>query len=479
MADDLGNFVDGYTLALGNETDGRTLALGNSAGDLVDTPITTGLLGYLKNTYSPLILLGFDETSGTTAVDSSGNGNDFTYGGSFALEVPEIFSAGLGADFDGSNASANRSQSDITTTNDAYTLLVCHRRGVSAASRVFDAEGTGRFILGVTASNEMSIFDSVGFQVSGRILATDGEYLHAAVVNDSIVDLYENGLFFEQVAAAGKPGRLVNADATFGGNYSTPTNSRTAGQYFLGALFDSAHTDADQYDIAQQSGAVPTEGHYYKEVIDEELLAANECAAFHAFWETAGTQAIDVSGKGNHGTYTSSPTLGEAPVAEGFLYSADFDVFSSTCLTLSTSIDVATDNFTCAGAVDSNTATLQGLVIFGGVNNYIGMWQHGLSVRLTIKNVDGYYAEEEVTRPSGAYSFALRRDGDTVSWWVNGTKQTDIDLAGETLSSDTRHVFFSWGNNGVGNWNGRGNHLGTFDAALTDAQCARLSEGTV
>ena len=46
MADDLGNFVDGYTLALGNETDGRTLALGNSAGDLVDTPITSIITYY-------------------------------------------------------------------------------------------------------------------------------------------------------------------------------------------------------------------------------------------------------------------------------------------------------------------------------------------------------------------------------------------------------------------------------------------------
>jgi len=363
--------------------------------------------------------------------------------------------------------------------SDAYTVLVCHRRGVSSAGRFFDARGTGRFILGVTASNEIRIYDSAGWQVSGRILTTDGEYLHAAVVNDSIVDLYENGLFFEQVAAAGKPDRLVNADATFGGSYSTPANSRTAGQYFLSALFDSAHTAAEQYAIAQQIGTVPPEGHYYKEVIDEELLAANECAAFHAFWETAGTQAIDVSGNGNHGTYMSSPTLGEDPVAEGFLYSADFDVFSSTSLTLSTSIDVATDNFTCAGAVDSNTATLQGLVVFGDNNNYIGLWQHGSLVRLTIKNVDGFYAEEQVTRPSGAYSFAMRRDGDTVSWWINGTKQTDIDLTGVTFLSDTRHVFFKWGHNGVGNWDGRGNHLGTFDAALTDAQCARLSEGTV
>jgi len=90
MADDLGNFVDGYTLALGNETDGRTLALGNSAdgrtlalgnsaGDLVDTgsatwtPADISLAAWIDPSDSTTVTLSGGEIQQID--DKSGNGN--------------------------------------------------------------------------------------------------------------------------------------------------------------------------------------------------------------------------------------------------------------------------------------------------------------------------------------------------------------------------------------------------------------------
>ena len=213
---------------------------------------------------------------------------------------------------------------------------------------------------------------------------------------------------------------------------------------------------------------------YYKEVIDEELLAANECVAFHSTWETAGTQAIDVSGKGNHGTYVDSPTLGEDPIAEGFLHSMGG---TDGYLDLSTSIDIS-DDFTIAGFAEPASGFGKGLVRIGGGSNYIGIFQSSGNLRLAENNgtSDSFFA---VSQPASAFGWCMRRAGDSLEMWIDGASVGTLDISGQVYAATTAIAIKTWGHVGVGNWGNRVQHHGTFDAALTDAQCARLSEGTV
>lgn len=56
-----------------------------SAGGGGSTPITSPALADEITSLSPLVYLKLDDTSGTTAVDSSGNGRDGTYAGTYTL----------------------------------------------------------------------------------------------------------------------------------------------------------------------------------------------------------------------------------------------------------------------------------------------------------------------------------------------------------------------------------------------------------
>ena len=214
---------------------------------------------------------------------------------------------------------------------------------------------------------------------------------------------------------------------------------------------------------------------YYEEVIDEELDAADECVAFHPLWETEGTQAIDVSGKGNHGTYVDSPTLGEDPIAEGFLHSiagtgqARIEVASGV-------VDISAD-FTIAFTISGGNYN-EGVFYFGtGASNRIDCFL--IASNLRVFAGDGTLQLNVNASNGFAASYCVRWESTArrITIWKDGVQDVQGASAGLVITSSTegelRHSL-AFPNSTIGF-----QHHGIFDAALTDAQCARLSEGTV
>jgi len=214
---------------------------------------------------------------------------------------------------------------------------------------------------------------------------------------------------------------------------------------------------------------------YYKEVVVDELDAADECVAFHPLSETAGTQASDVSGKGNHGTYVDSPTLGEDPLSEGFLHSiggtgqARIEVASGV-------VDISAD-FTIAFAISEGNNS-EGVFYFGtGASNRIDCFL--ISDHLRVFAGDGT-RQLNVNASNGfAAGYCVRWESTArrITIWKDGVQDAQGASAGHVITSSTegelRHSL-AFPNSTIGF-----QHHGIFDAALTDAQCARLSEGTV
>jgi len=214
---------------------------------------------------------------------------------------------------------------------------------------------------------------------------------------------------------------------------------------------------------------------YYKEVIDEELDAADECVAFHPLSETAGTQALDVSGKDNHGTYVDSPTLGEDPLSEGFLHSiggtgqARIEVASGV-------VDISAD-FTIAFTISGGNSN-EGVFYFGtGVSNRIDCFLIGDNLRVFAG--DGTLQHNVNASDGFAASYCVRWESTAkrTTIWKDGVQDAQGTRPGLVITSSTegelRHSL-AFPNSTIGF-----QHHGIFDAALTDAQCARLSEGTV
>ena len=214
---------------------------------------------------------------------------------------------------------------------------------------------------------------------------------------------------------------------------------------------------------------------YYEEVVDEELLAADECVAFHPLSETAGTQASDVSGKDNHGTYVDSPTLGEDPLSEGFLHSiggtgqARIEVASGV-------VDISAD-FTIAFTISGGNNN-EGVFYFGtGVSNRVDCFLINDNLRVFVG--DGALQHNVNASDGFAASYCVRWESTAkrTTIWKDGVQDAQGTSAGLVLTSSTegelRHSH-AFPNSTIGFQD-----HGIFDAALTDAQCARLSEGTV
>jgi len=138
MADDLGNFVDGYTLALGNETDGRTLALGNevggralalgnSAGDLVDTSASIqapDFAGVQRYEWSADNLDFLDGDPVSTWADVGGEGNDVTASGSARPTYREDVGGYPAVEFDGlDDFLASVATLDLTSGYETFAVL--------------------------------------------------------------------------------------------------------------------------------------------------------------------------------------------------------------------------------------------------------------------------------------------------------------------------------------------------------------------
>ncbi|QDV78174.1 LamG domain-containing protein [Botrimarina mediterranea] len=300
-----------------------------------------------------------DETSGTTAVDSSSTGNDGTYTGGVTLNEsgPYPGDGAVAADFDGADDAVevpNESLYDITGP-----ITVAAWFKIDAFDHHFQtiiAKGDSAWRISRDASTNFLHFACTGLShvsLYGDIEVNDGAWHHVAGVYDgSEIRLYVDG--------------RLDVSHTSTGSISTNDHPVTIGRNaqvsqrnWEGGLFD-----ARVYNVA---------------------LSHAEIAELHGLvgqWkldETSGTVATDSSGKARHGTYQGSPTLAAAGPGSGSL-AASFDGVDDR-VSLPTIDDTFENGVTIAGwmrpTAAKNFAKLMQLSI--GTSNAIDLGRRGTS----------------------------------------------------------------------------------------------------
>jgi len=458
--------------------------------------VTQGLLSNWAAAYSPTVLLGLDETSGTTAEDSSGNGHDGTYSGTYTLGEPGLYTKDKeGVDF----ADNTISYVDLTpypAIGPDHSITVIHRPDfIFSFTYMFDSDGAGggRVALATKSgggSTGMGYIYGVKIVPSAYKIGEGSEAMWSLRL-DSVNDegtVFMNGLPFFNGAYA--------SDITTG---TTKTNlginhegsgGESSGLYSLFMHCDSVLSNADFYQ--QWLDVTDGQEHYFKETIIDDLgLAtlgtAGSVVCHLPLWETAGAQAVDVSMNENHADFIGGPTLGADPVVSGFVSSVTMG--NGESIEQTGAVDVATSSVTMAGAIrhpageDMQSRSTEAVAgIFNSDPNAGRFW-------VFIPSGGGVGAQmrdgtTSITFTDGAlnagqtWAYCLRYDAvaNTLALWVDGSKIGEVDVSSLSLPQTDHFVL---GENGIYDTaDGDHQHLVTTSAALSDADCLALSNPT-
>lgn len=441
-----------------------------------------GILETIRDTYAPLILLGFDETSGTTAVDSSGNGLDLTYQNSPTLGVAGVFSND-GTGFTTTSAGGEyASRADGITVSGGLTIIWAGRIDeIAGNDRLVDINtGASRAIL-YKFNQNLQYFGPNNFD-SGRDIGAGTVAMWAARYNEADSSLSENGLRFctDSLGLA-----LSFSDAPIAVGASTPGTEPAGATHTFCMVTNEILTDDQIYDIAKLIGAAPSAGHYYKEVIEANGLDSF-CVAHYPLWETAGAQAIDVSGNENHGTYVGGPALQQTANNAQAVYSVDLNGINQRIDT-GVALDVNTDTFTASGWFNVDAASNR----FGAL-----MSNHVTGGRSEIRiNATGNKLLHQVFDGTNQSTFVCSSGDDVlgagwvhVAWvWDRANNQSRVYVNGTLAGEDTdtsdvgaltgEHTVFNFGRGYAGNMTGELELLSVFNAALSDAAVTVLNGG--
>lgn len=398
------------------------------------------LLDRWAATYNPLVLLGHDEDSGTTAVDSSGNGNDGTYEGSYTL--------GVDGPFVEDKQAVNLDASTVTTRvhTDPYAasgqdhaiILVGDFDFVGGNYDVlwscYNSTDSLKFQLAKDTYRRLYWYQGTKFGTNRKV-ASGAQVIGLRVQSENSVVFYENGLPYDEISVGPRITETVATDkVSIGTNGDDAGGNPTPMDLSLSMHRDQLQTHEEFYQQAVDvGGAVPEEGHYYKETIIDDLGLATlgtqgDVLCHLPLWETDGLQAGDFSMRENHFDFINGPALGQDPLESQALHSVYVGTTEDIRGTFS-GVDLASSDFTVRLAFKLNTATsITNTMIFGVDDTAVGQWfavrQYNTneislivddgSIQTNVFSVDVFDGQ--------THAFCLRRKASTreLELWVDG-----------------------------------------------------------
>ncbi len=239
-----------------------------------------GMMGHWK----------LDETSGTTAADSSGLANMGTH-----VNGPVVGQSGVydyAASTDGTDDYVAVKGDGTLTMSNAVTMAAWVKPTASSNSVRIIVNKEGEYEMALTPSGEVwwgftNTTPGWSWHATGATVA-NSVWSHIVVTyNAGSVKTYVNGVLKETYSGAGLLGDTYTSlnELRIAGRSNSPTS-----QYY-GGLVD---------DVRVYNRAIST----------QEVAYLYGLLGWYKFDELSGTTATDSSGNGNDGTYTGSPTLG-------------------------------------------------------------------------------------------------------------------------------------------------------------------------
>jgi hypothetical protein len=194
---------------------------------------------------APVGCWGFDETSGTTAADASGNANNGTYFGSPVLGAPGVFATAV--TMDGVNDYVRVADSNSLDVGNAFTLEGWIRRDSTSHSDSFFNKGANAFQLVAlnAAGGGQVLLRKAGVTTVAQSTAgvpADGAFHHVvATKSGSAVHIYIDGADVTQLVAATQ----VLASNTQPLYFSETSGDRAQGRFDAFAIYGRALTAAE------------------------------------------------------------------------------------------------------------------------------------------------------------------------------------------------------------------------------------------
>jgi len=382
--------------------------------------------------------LKFDETSGTTASDATGNGWNGT------LVNGATWTAGkIG---NGVNLSSSSSQyvslpnGVVSSLSDCTISTWVYLNSNTAWSRIFDfgtpnATGSAtqtsipeRYMF-LTPKNGNGVVEFAitgcgtnGEQrIAGSAALPTGQWVHVAVtMSGSTGSLYVNGMLVGQnTSMFTTPNRLLTTTANYIGK------SAFSGDPYLNGIVD---------DFRIYRGALTP--------ADVQALA-NSGIAYLKFNETSGTSASDSTGNGWNGTLVNSPAWTTGKIGNAISLASA----SSQYVTLPTGIGNGQSGCTLTSWVYLNsTSTWARVFDFGtGTSNYMFLAPQGGAGKIRFAIRTASVSEQQIdglaTLPTGGWHHvAVVLNGSTGTLYVDGAQvgqNTGMTLNPSSLGSTT------------------------------------------
>lgn len=439
-----------------------------------------------------MALLGwwkFDETSGTSFADSSGNGRTLTSTGTVTAGSSAIASAGPKAvDLAGGylyHAGDTDLRSATTWTvgawvnfdtlvNNAHVLGMEYSGGRINFGLIHNRDnswGNGKFGIGFYDGNWRECYYNTALSASTT-------YFLCGTYDGTTMRFYIDG---SEVATS-----------TPGGS-----NAASTGQLFLGRLWDSDNNHQDgRFDEAFVCSDVLTAGQIASIYADTSYLAsiystrydsavsASGPKLFFKLDEPSGSTAFDSGSLGINGTYSGSPTLAQSPLAVGSSAAARFASGDSAYVSVPTSAPSAWDAFTVAGwwkATDQTTDPFLMMMGWGGGSSIpIGLGYNSGGSTF----VAGTFSGSSWTTISGTTSIVAGRtyfvaatltskSSGTLTLYVNGASEgTASPGSVGSWTQSTVYIGHQWdsGNMSTGTYDG----WAMWDRVLNSTEIANL-----
>ncbi len=279
---------------------------------------------------APIVYYRMNETSGTTAADSSGHGYNGTYGSSVVLGNASLVTGDVAPTFPGGTSSAAkvlRSSSNAAlaptgamsvefwvnvpssvTTNSQILWSQSFANGNASQPGYISLEsGTPPFFtMQINTSNGLvSIYPAAVLGAKNHIVMT---------WNGTTLTGYVNGVVADSATGSGS---LVNYTSPYTGfTFGGPSDAHTGftgsvGEFALyGTALPAARAQA-HYNAAINPDPTPPPSSYAATVL------ADSPVVYYRTNESSGTSAADSSGHAYNGTYGSSVGLGNATLVTG------------------------------------------------------------------------------------------------------------------------------------------------------------------
>lgn len=387
---------------------------------------------------SPLAYYRMSETSGTTLVDSSGNGHDGTYVGGVTLNAAGLVatSTDKAANFDGNNDYARVPEAAwlhpsamsieawviCDVAPGARTQYIASKTTVGTINAteyqfiLYRQSGTANvgFIVTNSSGTQVTIVEAGGSLTAGAKRHIVGSWDGTTAV------LYVDGL---PVGSAALSGTLATGSAA---DFVIGNNSANVTRWWDGTIDEVAY-----YGTGLSADRV--RAHYYAGVTTSNYpltVLADSPAAYWRMSDT-GTTMLDVSGNNRHGTHSVAPVLVDALITDTYDASKDHQQNSPSRVTNATWMN--TTSFTAEAWTNYDTPASAGGPVIARAsyqnantasNRMFFLDQAGNFFRIGITFTDATalevsaYASTSLT----TYHVVLTFDGTWARFYINGSE---------------------------------------------------------